>query len=153
MSTMMCAFVPDAALYTAASLPAELSDAVKLFARVSPSGKLSVELGGVDVAFGVIVTNPAAVWPVTVTLPVTAIASAGIGPTPATWKLFGELVLKTPVTPTLLRESTTRSGVIGTYELPPVWSCETCVPQRLSSANWFTCQMAFGTCGSCDTPT
>jgi len=40
-------------LYTAASLPTESRDAVKLFARVSPSGKLIVELSGVEVAVGV----------------------------------------------------------------------------------------------------
>ena len=52
-----------------------------MLARVSLSGKLMVDEPGVLV--GVVVTDakPPAVWPVIVTLPVTAIASAGMLPT------------------------------------------------------------------------
>ena len=56
-------------------------------------------------------------------------APAGIVSTPATWKLLGELAVKIPVTPVFVRLSTTRSGSIGTYVAPPVWSCETSVDQ------------------------
>ncbi len=59
------------------------------------------------VLVGVVVTDakPPAVWPVIVTLPVTAMASAGMLPTPATANVLGVLALKMPVTPTLLRLS------------------------------------------------
>ena len=89
-----------------------------MLARVSLTGKLRVDEAGVLV--GVVVTEmkPFAVWPATVTLPVTAIASAGIVPpddvNPATVNDLGVLALKMPVTPRLMRLSSTRSGAIGT---------------------------------------
>ena len=125
-----------------------------LFARVSPSGKLRVELCGLTTGVGVIERKPPDVWPTIVTLPVTATALAGIPRAPATWKLRGTFALNTPDKPVPNRVSSTRTGTMGTYELPPVWSCETSVAQRLAPAeNSLPCQTALGTCGSWATPT
>src|ERR1035437_120177 len=56
-------------------------------ARSSASGKLSVELVGLLVAFGPMYRYPPLLWEVTVRLPVTAVALAGTPPTPATPKV------------------------------------------------------------------
>ena len=101
-------------------------------------------------------TKPADVWPVTVTLPVTATASVGMPDAPADpgdLERPGTLTLKMPVTPSGVRESTTRSGVIPTYELPPVLSWRRTYSRRKPPPEYMlACQTALGTCGSCETP-
>ena len=86
---MRCVVAPVADLKTPATLPAVSSQIVTLLARLSPVGKLSVELVGSVVGVGVSERYPPAVWPVTVTLAVTAMALAGMAPTPATWNERG----------------------------------------------------------------
>ena len=155
-STMTWACLPAAALKTAASLPSPASGIVKLLARVSPSGKLMVEDGGVASGSGdgdEAGRRLAGHRHVAGDRDRVVRDRAGPGE-PATVKLRATLALKTPVTPSGVRLSTTRSGAIGTYELPPVWSCETVVVQfRPPSSTWFACQTASGTCGSWATPT
>src|SRR5262245_2036077 len=156
MSTRRWVDRPAAALYRAASFPLAESGVVKLFARVSPSGKLRVELVGLATGVGVIETRPAAVCPTTVTLPVTASALAGIPGVFATWNERGRFAMNTPDRPTLVagRVSRTRTGVMGTNEVPAVLSWEMWVAQNDAPAECsLPCHTALGTCGSWATPT
>jgi hypothetical protein len=50
----MWVFLPVPGLYTIASSPSTLSGTITPFARVSPSGKLIVDVSGVASAVGVI---------------------------------------------------------------------------------------------------
>src|SRR5262245_41270405 len=152
--------LPAGALNTADSLTAALSGIVTLLARVSASGKFRLEVGGLLFGVGVPVAYPPDVWLSTTKLPVTATASSGttswlLKTNPATSHVRGTLALNTPARPiwNAGRESRTRTGVIGWYEVPPVWSWETHVRQPLPPAEyWLACQTAFGTWGSCETP-
>ncbi len=118
-STMRCVVAPPVPdLKNPATLPAVSSLIVTLLARLSPVGKLSVELVGVVVGVGVSETYPLAVWPATVTLAVTAMAFAGMVPTPATWNERGVPDTNLLVRPTPLRVSSTRRGVIVAYVAP-----------------------------------
>src|SRR3954470_6774383 len=116
--------LPDAAAYVPAMVPPGPIVVVTLFARVSPSGKLTVELVGLLTGRGVIDRNPAAVCETTVTFPVIATAFAGTGEAPklaivpVTLMVFAVLAGKRPLTLTLPRVSRMRAGVIGTYVAP-----------------------------------
>ena len=83
-------------------------------ARLSPSGKLSVEVVGLLVGVGVSETKPALVCPVTVRLPVTATAFEGTPPCPVTANVRATPELKAPARPMLERVSRIRAGVSGT---------------------------------------
>ena len=100
-------------------MPADESGTVRLLARLSPSGTLIVDEGGVFVSVGVTATKPAASCWVTVTLPVTATAPAGtprMPPTPVTCQLRAALEVNLPASPIWPgpgRVSRTRNGAIG----------------------------------------
>ena len=68
-------------------------------ARVSPTGKLSVEEVGVDVAVGPMNRKPDLDWVVTVRLPVIATAFGGMPFVLATWKLRGVPLTNLPLMP------------------------------------------------------
>src|SRR6187397_1979938 len=102
MSTMRWVREALGPLNTAARPPTSLIGSVMLLARTSPFGTLIVELVGAPVIVGPTETYPAAVWPITVTLPVIAQASSGMAPTPATAKDRGEPVANVPLTPSAL---------------------------------------------------
>ena len=99
---------PALALYTALSVPPLPRATVTALARVSPAGKLIVEVE--PPAAGASTTKPPLVWPVTVRLPVTATALVGMGVPSATVKVRAVLAWNTPLSPTLLRLSRTRAG-------------------------------------------
>src|SRR4029079_1773372 len=122
---MMWVVLPAvAALYRADRVPVDDNGTVRLLARLSPTGKLMLELGGVLVAVGVTATTPEAFCWVTVTLPVTATALAGMVPIPATCQVRAWPVVNLPETPLPERESRTRTGVIGTNVVPAGWRRE-----------------------------
>src|SRR3989304_2799442 len=73
---------PTGPWYTA-RLPSGPSVTVTPLARVSPAGKLGVEVAGEVVGSGVSERKPARLAPVIVRLPVTATAPAGTPPRPA----------------------------------------------------------------------
>ena len=137
------------------SVPDDDSGTVRLLARLSPSGKLIVDEGGVLVAVGVTATKPAAFCWVTVTLPVTATAPAGIPPTPVTCQVRADLDVNLPRQPDRrTRESRTRTGVIGTYVVPAGWRRETQVFHSVPVPEYsLACHTADGTIGSWATPT
>ena len=85
-----------------------------LFARSSPTGTFTVEGEALGLGVGDTVTQPAPVWPVTVTLPVTATASAGNPSTPATCQDRGTPAAKAPDSPVPTRLSSTRTGLTAT---------------------------------------
>ncbi len=154
MSTTTWVELPATALKTAARLPPGPSGRVKLLARMSPRGTFRVELVGLAVAVGVTARKPAAVCPTRVTLPVTATASAGTVPAPATGNVRGAFAAKTPASPVPIRVSTIRDGASGAYVDPAeVRSWETSVIQPEAVATSSACQTASGTCGSWATPT
>ena len=127
---------------------------MRLFARLSPTGKLIVDVGGELVGVGVTDTNPAAVCLVTVRLAVIALAFAGTPGAPATWNVLGVCAKNTPLSPTPLRVSRRRTGVIETYVDPtPVFIWVTFVAQSVECANSPACQTALGSWGSWATPT
>ena len=106
--------MPAAPLKTAESVPVGESAVVMLFARVSPTGKLIVDDGGLFVGVTVTDTKPPEVCPFTVMLPVTATASAGIPRTPATAQVLAVPMVNFPARPTPpVRVSRTRMGAIG----------------------------------------
>src|SRR5664279_4945804 len=96
--------------------PLGVRGTVTLLARVSPSGKLRVDVRGTFWGVVVRATNPGAVWPVTVRLPVTATAAAGTfwvvsrGTCPVTWNDAATLAVSADPRPIPLRESTSRLG-------------------------------------------
>ena len=101
------------------SVPVDDSGTVRLLARLSPSGKLIVDDGGLLVAVGVTATKPTASCWVTVTLPVTATAPAGMPPTPVTCQVRADVGHELPEQPDRRAAvSSTRTGVIGTYVVP-----------------------------------
>src|ERR1019366_1241065 len=78
-------------------------------ARVSPTGKLSVEDCGDLVATGVTATAPPSTW------------KAGLAPTPVTWNVFALPAVRAPaVRPVLNRVSTRRVGVRAKYVAPGI---------------------------------
>src|ERR1035437_5930409 len=82
---------------------------VTALARSSPTGRLRVELPGLLVATGPMEKQPLLIWPVTVRLPVTAIAPAG---TPLTVKVRAAWLVNGPDRPPVpLRVSRTRFGL------------------------------------------
>src|SRR3990172_12564673 len=85
--------------YTA-RLPSGPSVTVTPFARVSPAGKLIVEVDGLVVGSGVSERKPARVALVIVRLPVTATAPAGTPPRPATTNVRPGFAPKAPARPT-----------------------------------------------------
>ena len=90
----------------------------------------------------------------TVTLPVTATAPAGIPPTPATCHVRATAFVNLPDKPLPIRESRTRTGVIGTYVVPAGWRRETHVFHSVPVPEYsLACQTADGTIGSWATPT
>ena len=101
--------LPAEALYTADNEPVADSGTVRLLARLSPSGKLRVELAGVLVAVGVTATYPEEVCWVTVT----AVHGHGTGrdpPTPATCHVRATAFVNLPDKPLPIRESRRISG-------------------------------------------
>ena len=95
-------------------LPPGPSAIVTLLARSSPTGKFTVDGEALVVGVGDTVTQPAPVWAVTVTLPVTATASAGNPSTPATCQVLGTPAEKAPDSPVPNRLSSTRTGLTAT---------------------------------------
>jgi hypothetical protein len=141
-------------LYTADSVPVDDSGTVRLLARLSPVGKLRVDDGGVLVGVGVTAKKPPDSCWVTVTLPVTATALAGMPALPVTCQVRAALAVNLPERPTAMRESSTRAGVIGTYVVPAGWRRETHVFHSAPVPEyWLACQTADGTRGSWGTPT
>src|SRR5512135_3245804 len=96
-------------------LPPAPRAVVTPLARLSPSGKLRVEVVGLLVGLGVSATQPALVWLVTVRLPVTAIALAGTPPRPVTWIVRAVPELNVPVRPLPVRVSSSRAGASEMY--------------------------------------
>ena len=80
-------------------MPVDDSGTVTLLARLSLSGMLIVDDGGLLVAVGVTATKPTASCWVTVTLPVTATAPAGMPPTPVTCQVRATLAVNLPDSP------------------------------------------------------
>ena len=136
-------------------MPEDDNGTVTLLARLSPSGTLIVDDGGVLVAVGVIDTKPAASCWVTVTLPVTATAPRGmLPPTSVTCQVRADLDVNLPDSPIPTRESRTRTGVTGTYVVPAGWRRETQVFHSAPVPEYsLACQTADGTIGSWATPT
>ena len=89
-------------------------------ARLSPTGKLSVDVVGLLVGLGVSETNPGLVWSVTVRLPVTATALEGTPPCPPTANVRAVPEAKAPERPVPLRVSSRRAGLSETYVAPEV---------------------------------
>src|SRR6476661_498316 len=96
------------------SVPPLPRPTVTPLARLSPTGKLRVELLGAEVGTGPTKAAPAAVWLVTVRLPVTATAVLGTPPRPVTWKVRGTPALNLPARPVPKRESSRRAGATAT---------------------------------------
>ena len=61
---------------------------------------------------------PEEVWPVTVRLPVTAVAFAGTPPRPVTWNDQGNPFLNVPLRPLPVLVSSSRAGPSGTKSAP-----------------------------------
>ena len=80
-------------------MPVDDRGTVRLLARLSLSGMLIVDDGGLLVAVGVTATKPTASCWVTVTLPVTATAPAGMPPTPVTCQVRATLAVNLPDSP------------------------------------------------------
>src|SRR5215210_9469602 len=113
MSNTTCVDAEDVApMNTADRLPSASSRTVTLLARTSPVGKLSVDDEGLDVRVGPRNRNPAEVCPVTVRLPVTAVASPGTGPQPVMQKVRGTRLVNRPASPSGARVSRNRVGAI-----------------------------------------
>ena len=147
--------MPAPPLKVADSRPAGERAVVTLLARVSPTGKLIVDVEGLLFEVTVTDTKPPEVCPATVTLPVTATAFAGIPRIPATCHdraLPDVNIPSAPMPPG--RVSRTRTGAIGTYVVPPVWRCDTLVAQKAAPTEYSLASHAWlGTCGSWATPT
>src|SRR5665213_1614352 len=118
---MRSVVLPALATYVIDRVPVLERGTVTLFARLSPSGKFSVDEDGLLWAVGVTATYPAAACRATVTLPVTATALAGMGglaPRPVTWNVRAVEDTNLPASPDRplgpSRLSTIRTGVIGT---------------------------------------
>src|SRR3989304_2463413 len=109
---------PTGPWYTA-RLPSGPSVTVTPLARVSPAGKLSVEVAGGVVGSGVSERKPARVAPVIVRLPVTATAPAGTPPRPATTNVRAVFAPKAPARPLPTRVSSRRAGAGGGDGGPP----------------------------------
>jgi hypothetical protein len=75
---------------------------------------------GVEPTAGPTARKPALVWPVTVTLAVTATASPGTPPRPLTWNDRGAWLVNWPARPFPNLESRTRAGSSGTNVAPAV---------------------------------
>src|SRR5579859_2465499 len=110
MSTTSWVVEPAGPLKTADRRPLPSSGLEKPFARLSPTGKFRVDVGGTGPTDGPTATNPSDVCCVTVTFPVTATADEGIPPIPATCHARGTPVAKAPDSPVPSRVSRTRSG-------------------------------------------
>ena len=99
-------------------LPSAPSGTLTPFARVSPVGKFTVEVPGLLSRTGVRLSQPAAVAPVTVRLPVTAMAFTGTlmdaspGLRPVTWKVLAAPTSSGPSNPLPVRESRSRFGAM-----------------------------------------
>src|SRR5688500_8992194 len=89
-------------------------------ARVSPAGTLRVENVGADEIAGPTDRWPAFVGPVSTRWPVTATAPAGPPPRPATWSVRTVLDVNAPDSPTPVRLSSRRAGLIATKVEPDV---------------------------------
>jgi hypothetical protein len=101
-------------MYVALSEPVELTWTVSPLARVSPFTKLSVDSFGEASGSGPMNTAQVEVGFVTVTMPLTAVAVGGMQALPVTWKVRGELASSDPANPFPMRESSSRTGTIGT---------------------------------------
>src|SRR5262245_58050734 len=95
MTSLVLPAVDD--LNVMVTVPDVLSGLVTLLARLSWTGKFSVEVGGLDTGSRVTDTKPAVCWFVTVTLPVIATAFAGIPPTPVILTVLGVPETNLPV--------------------------------------------------------
>jgi hypothetical protein len=87
-------------------------------ARVSPAGKLRLDVWGIDVTVGPTVIQPALLAAVAVRFPATAIAPVGTPPRPATWNVRTAPLLKAPDRPLAKRVSSSRAGGRPTYLAP-----------------------------------
>src|ERR1035437_3672146 len=107
------------AAYVTERVPPPLRATVTALARSSLSGKLRVELVGLFIATGPIERKPRLLCPVTVRLPVTAMAPDGTLACPVTVNVRATCELKAPDRPPVpSRESRTRVGVSGTNTAP-----------------------------------
>src|SRR6185295_672408 len=101
--------------------PDPLSGPTNPFAMTAPVVKLIVDVVGALSGSGVADTEPFAVDPVTVMLPVTATAASGTPQWPLTWRVFATLVASLPWRPDRTaggRVSTIRDGFSGTNFRP-----------------------------------
>ena len=136
-------------------MPLEDSGIVTLFARVWPAGKLIDEVGGVLV--GVTVIGDEARGGLTGDRDVAGHGD-GVGrdardrrPTGQVRALFG---VNMPLRPDRrIACSSTRTGAIGTYVAPAVWSGVTLVSQSAPPEYSLAFHAWFGTCGSWAMPT
>src|ERR1035437_8022712 len=87
---------------------------VKSLARITPAGKLRVELSGLEAAYGRTASQPAWLSLVAVRLPVTAMAELKGAPSAYVWQSCGV----NDADPWSFRVSTMRSGVTG-VKVPP----------------------------------
>src|SRR3990172_5264706 len=110
---------PTGPWYTA-RLPSGPSVTVTPFARVSPAGKLSVEVDGLVVGRGVSERKPARVALVIGRFRAPATAPAGTPPRPATTNVRAVFAPKAPLRPLPTRVSSRRVGSSGTYVAPDV---------------------------------
>src|SRR6185503_20625842 len=101
--------LPPGAMYVALRVPPEPSATVTPLARLSPTGKLMVEVVGLAVELGPRKPAPSMFWLVTVKLPVTATAPEGTPPRPLTWNVRGTQPTNLPDRPLAYRLSRSRA--------------------------------------------
>src|SRR5450759_4596716 len=116
MSTTTLVVAPWLPPNVTVRIPPGPSRLTKPLARLSPSGKLRVE---VEVTGpGAAASQPFEVWPVTVRLPTTATAIGWTDTCPLTANGAEAPFASGPLNPSVVRLSTTRPGATGTNVAP-----------------------------------